>query len=84
MLTDYVLSLIRTYVPVGVGASLTWLAMHFNIVLDADMSTTAATVATALVVAGYYGLVRALETQWPWFGRLLGKKAAVTYAEPRR
>lgn len=79
MLTDYLLSLIRTWVPVGVGAALTWLAMHFNIVLDADMSTTAATVATGLIVGAYYALVRALETQWPGFGRLLGKKAGVTY-----
>lgn len=79
MLADYALSMIRTYVPVGVGAALTWLAMHYNVVLDDNMSTTAAGFATALVIAAYYGLVRTLEIRWPWFGRLLGKKAEVTY-----
>ena len=78
-MNDYVLSLIRTWVPVAVGAALTWLAMHFEIVLDPDTSAQAAAVLTAAVVAGYYALVRALETRWPWFGKLLGRQVQPEY-----
>jgi len=77
-----ILSIIRTWVPVGVGAALTWLAANLGIVLDDDMSSTAAVVATALVVAAYYALVRALESRWPWFGVLLGAARKPVYVEP--
>lgn len=75
MLNDYFLSIVRTYVPVGV---------HFEVVLDENTSGQLAVAVTALVVAGYYGLVRALETQWPWFGKLLGRQAQPAYVEARR
>jgi hypothetical protein len=79
MLNDYLLSIVRTYVPVGVGAVLTYLATHFNVVLPEDASAGLLIGATGVVVGLYYGLVRALETKWPVFGKLLGKQAQPEY-----
>jgi hypothetical protein len=83
-MSDLVLSYIRTYVPIGVGAALSWLAVKYGIVLDEQISTELTVGLTAVVVAGYYSLVRALETRWPWFGKLLGSSKKPAYAEVRR
>ncbi|GGM14409.1 hypothetical protein [Micromonospora yangpuensis] len=76
---DYLISLIRTAVPVGVGAALAWLASRAGIVLDAESSTGLVAAMVALAIAGYYALVRALETRVPWLGVLLGKPASPVY-----
>ena len=66
-----VLSLIRTYVPVAVGAFVAWL-LALGVELD-EKSATGLTVAlTGLLIAVYYTLVRLLERQWPAVGVLLG------------
>lgn len=83
MLNDYLLSLVRTWVPVGVGSVLTYLGVHYGILLPEDMSGQLAIGVTALVVGAYYTVVRGLEAKWPVFGKLLGKKAQPTY-EARR
>lgn len=83
-MNDYVLSLVRTWVPVGVGAVLSWLAVRFGIVVPEDISTEVTVGLTAVVVAVYYGIVRALEARWPWFGKLLGAKKAPAYVDPPR
>jgi hypothetical protein len=83
-MSDLVLSYIRTYVPIGVGAALSWLAVKYGIVVDEQISTELTVGLTAVVVAGYYSLVRALETRWPWFGKLLGSSKKPAYAEVRR
>lgn len=64
-------SLIRTWVPVGIGSVLAWAAVHWHIVVDPGASATAATVATALCIAGYYALARVVERRWPRAGRWL-------------
>ncbi|MBX6382010.1 MAG: hypothetical protein IRZ07_03400 [Microbispora sp.] len=81
-MNDYVISLIRTWVPVGVGLVITWLARELGVVLDDDTTATAATVAVAVVTAVYYAAARALESRWPALGVLLG--AAKTPAYPAR
>lgn len=81
-MSDLLLSYIRTYVPLGVGAGLTYLAVRFGLVLPEDISSEVAIGATALVVAGYYGLVRTLERRWPWFGKLLGSAKKPEYVAP--
>lgn len=78
-MNDYVNSLIRTWVPIGVGAVLVYLARRWGVVLDDDTSAQLTLSAVALVTAVYYALVRALETRWPTFGRLLGRKTAPVY-----
>lgn len=82
MLYDYLVSLVRTVVPTAVASVLTYAATRWGIVLDENTSANVAIGATGLVLALYYGLVRALETKWPAFGRLLGKKAQPTYVNP--
>jgi hypothetical protein len=62
-------SLIRTCVPVGVGAAITWLAVHWRIVLPPGASATAGIVTSGLVIAGYYALARIVERRWPRVGR---------------
>ena len=76
-MNDYIVSMIRTWVPVGVGAFLTWLSTALEIT-DID-TATAATVATGIVISVYYGLVRIAEKRWPQIGILLGKKQAPHY-----
>ena len=78
-MSDYLISMIRTVVPVGVGAVLSWLAVRAGIVVDEQTKAGLLVAFTGLAVAVYYGVVRALELRWPWFGRLLGSKAAPTY-----
>lgn len=82
-MSDLVLSYIRTYVPIGVGAGLSWLAVKYGIGVSEDVSAQLAIGLTAVVVAVYYGLVRALEVRWPWFGKLLGKAKTPAYQPPR-
>jgi len=82
-MNDLVLSYIRTYVPIGVGAGLSWLAVKYGIGVPEDVSAQLAIGLTAVVVAVYYGLVRALEKRWPWFGKLLGASKKPVYIEPR-
>ncbi|MEW2352258.1 hypothetical protein [Spirillospora sp. NPDC029432] len=68
---DYVVSLIRTWVPVAVGAGLTWLAAETGLVLDEDAGAAASTLAVALVIALYYAAARAIEQRWPRVGRIM-------------
>lgn len=82
MLHDYLISLIRTAVPVAIGTVLASLASRAGIVLDADSSTQLVAATVALVVLAYYALVRALEARWPFLGVLLGKPAAPVYGLP--
>jgi hypothetical protein len=71
MLADFVPSLIRTYVPLGVGFVLTFLAQALGIVISDDTSALV-TAFVAVVVSGvYYAAVRLLEARWPAIGRVL-------------
>lgn len=64
-------SLIRTYVPIGVAAVITWLAVRFGIVLDESTSAAVAVAALGLVIAVYYTLARAIEKANPALGKVL-------------
>lgn len=59
---DYVYSLIRTYVPVVVGLVLGWLARKYDIVIDGGTSTAWVLATSAILIALYNGVVRALES----------------------
>jgi 4-hydroxybenzoate polyprenyltransferase len=86
-MNDYFLSLIRTWVPIGIGALLSWLAVNWSVGVDEETSAQLVIGATALVTAVYYALVRALEKRWPWIGQVLlglGAAAKPKYAEPGR
>lgn len=66
-------SLIRTYVPVLVGAFIAWL---ITLGVEVDPSTQAGltTGLTGLVIIVYYTVVRLLEKRWPFLSVLLGSK----------
>lgn len=67
----YIESLIRTWVPIGIGSVIAWAAVHWHIVVSPGASATVGTVAGALCIAGYYALGRLVEKQWPKVGALL-------------
>lgn len=75
-------SLIRTYVPIGVGFVLAFLGRKFDVVLDDASSAALTSGVAALVAAVYYGVVRLLETRWKAVGWLLGLATAPTYEPP--
>jgi len=74
--TAYGRSLIRTIVPIAVGALVGWLATRG---VSIDAATIIPTV-DAVVAAVYYAVVRAAEQKWPKVGWMLGSPGAPTYA----
>jgi outer membrane biosynthesis protein TonB len=81
-MNNYAISLIRTYVPIGVGALASWLLVHFafNVPTDVQVGVTAAL--TAGLSGVYYAGVRALEQKYPQLGALLGHTAKPVYLKP--
>ena len=82
--SDFVPSLIRTYVPIGVGMGASWLATK-GLNLDPQTSITAVIVLTAVLTALYYTGVRALEHRYPAVGTIflgLGLKSKPAYVKP--
>lgn len=77
-MSDYVISLIRTVVPMAVG----WLA---TVLIGAgiEFDTVALEAAlVSLISAAWYALTRWLETRYPRFGWLLGYPSSPAY-QPR-
>jgi hypothetical protein len=58
---DIVNSLIRTWVPIGVGAALAWVATSRHIIVPPHASAAVGVFAASVCASGYYGLARALE-----------------------
>lgn len=79
-MSDQIVSLIRTWVPVAIGSVLTWL-VGLGVVIPEDAEAGLAVGLTGVTIAVYYAVVRFLEKRWPWFGYLLGRKTPPTYDE---
>lgn len=79
-MNNLVVSLIRTYVPIGVGLLLTWLASSLHIVVDPSSQPGLVALCVTVVSAGYYALARFLEAKVPALGVLLGAPAKPSYA----
>jgi hypothetical protein len=80
-------SVIRTWVPVGLGSALSWVSLNYEwLGLPAKPSATLSLTVTGLVLAAYYLVARIVERKFPKVGRLLLAlnltKARPTYAEP--
>ena len=79
-------SIARTWVPVGIGAALTWINAHWDVSLPSGASSTLVITTTGLTIAGYYAGARLLERRFPKIGRWLLAlnltKARPTYAQP--
>lgn len=80
MISNFMTSLIRTYVPLTVGFALTWLAATLKIVIDPQTELALGGLAVVALTAAYYWLARLLEKRWPALGFLLGKAAQPKYA----
>ena len=78
-MNNYVISLIRTWVPIGVGFALTWLASTLHVVIDDHSKAGLVALCVTVLSAGYYFLARLLEKQFPFLGVLLGTPAKPTY-----
>lgn len=80
-MSDFIISLIRTWVPYIVALVIGWLIAQG--VLDEESGTQASTaISGGLVVvigSAYYWLVRLAAKRWPAFEWLLGYKTPPTY-----
>ena len=64
-------SLIRTYVPIVVGALFAWF-ITLGVEIDDTLQSGLVTVLTGVLIAIYYTVVRLLEKRWPGLSVLLG------------
>lgn len=80
-MTNTILSLVRTYVPVAVGALAAWL-LTLGVELNAEAQTGLTVFLTGLIVAVYYTVARLLERKWPALGFLLGSTKQPVYDTP--
>lgn len=80
-MNDYFTSLVRTYVPLIVGAVISWLALHgIKPSITAAQMSVLYTTLTAAVTALYYTIVRLFEHYVsPKFGWLLGLAKTPSY-----
>jgi hypothetical protein len=78
-MSNYVISHIRTVVPIVVGALISWLT---TLGIDIDPETQMGLILgmTGLFQAAWYAVIRALAQRWPWFGVFLGVNKAPEYA----
>jgi hypothetical protein len=80
-MSDFVTSLIRTYVPIGVGAVVSYLVTK-GIEIDANAQLGLVTFLTAVLQGAYYLVARLLERKVPSVGGLLlGSSKKPEYAE---
>lgn len=78
-MNDYITSNIRTYVPIGVGFLISFLASK-GVELDPDTRQLVMAAMTALAIGLYYSLARLIEMKWPSAGRwLLGSQKMPQY-----
>lgn len=71
-------ALVRTIVPMIVGAAAAWLLAVLGITLPLEPATE---VVTAILSGAYYALVRWLEQKAPAFGWLLGSPRQPVYTD---
>ena len=77
-MTDFATGLIRTYIPILVGAAAAWLITR-GIQVDTQTQTAAIVALTGVSQAVYYTAVRYAAKKWPAVEILLGVKNTPTY-----
>lgn len=80
-MSDFVISLIRTWVPYLVAFAIGWLVSQGIIDEETGTEASAAISGGFVLIFGslYYWVVRALASRWPSLGILLGVNKAPTY-----
>lgn len=81
-MTNFVTSLVRTYVPILVGSVLSFLAVKYGFAVEPDVQNQLVAGLTGVVIAAYYLLARLLERKFPQLGVLLGSTQKPVYVEP--
>lgn len=79
-MSNFIASLIRTFVPIGVGGVISWLALE-GVEIDAETQTSLVIGLTGLLQAGYYAAVRVAAIRWPALEVLLGSALQPEYHE---
>lgn len=79
MLSNLVISALRTYVPLAVGLLLTWLASTLHVVIDPSSQAGLVALCVAVLTAAYWTLVRLVEQHFPGAGTFLGYPAKPVY-----
>ena len=82
MNSDFVTSLIRTYVPIIVGTVVGWLAAK-GITVDSNAVAGLTAFLSGFFSAVYYLVVRVLERRYPQLGWLLGAAKKPEYASAK-
>lgn len=82
-MSDFVTSLIRTYVPIAVGAVIAWLTAK-GLTINPNDVVGVVGFLTAIIQGLYYLVVRLLERKFPQFGWLLGQAKSVNYTEEKQ
>ena len=77
-MNDYIIGHIRTWVPIVVGALISFL-VTLGLEINPETQTALIIALTGLIQAVYYALVRALAEKWPWVGSFLGVNKAPEY-----
>jgi hypothetical protein len=81
MFRDYLIAQVRTYVPSGVGALISWLVLR-GVEVSSNTQLLLVTLSTAAATGLYFTAASALQRKWPITGRyLLGSKKAPSYSE---
>ena len=79
-MNSFVTSLIRTWVPIVVGALASYL-LTLEVELDAEAQAGLVVGLTAVLQGAYYLIVRVLESRYPKLGVLLGSEAKPKYVD---
>ena len=79
-MTDFVLSLIRTVVPIVVGSVVGWLGAR-GIEVEPEAAAALTAGIGGLAGAMYYAAARWLESKWPMLGCLLGSAKPPAYGD---
>lgn len=77
-MNDAIIAMIRTVVPIAVGALITWLSL-LGVELDPEIAAATITSLTGLVSAAYYAVVKVVSVNVPWVGWFLGYPANPHY-----
>ena len=80
-MSNFVTSLIRTYVPIAVGALAAYL-LSLGLELNAEAQLGLVPFLTAVLQGTYYLLARLFERRFPQLSFLLGSAAQPKYVEP--
>ncbi len=75
-------SIVRTFVAIGVGTVISYLARKWNIVFDGPTSDGVVQAFTAAAIGVYYAVIRLLESKSKVFGWFLGLAKQPKYGDP--